>query len=96
MTGGNFSSRIFQPVVQVGAEPAFGHQLLKIRVGRGDQADIGSPLGRVPYGLIGAVLEQPQKLRLQFQGQITDLVQEQGAAVGLGRQTDTVPVRPAE
>ena len=77
-----------QPVVQIGPEPPLGHATLQVGVGRGDQADVGPPFGRIADGLVGAVLQQAQQLGLQFQRQVADLVQEQGAAVRPGRQAD--------
>ena len=71
-----------ESVVEIGAKAAFGHLLLQIPVGGGDEAHIHPqrPIGADTLDL--ALLQGPQQLGLQAEGQFADLVQEQGATVG--------------
>ena len=85
-----------QTVIQVGTEPAVGHRLLQIRIGRGDQAQVGEAFGRITEGLVRTVLQQAQQPRLQFQRQVADFIEKQRAAVGLGCQPDAIAVGTAE
>src|SRR5690606_8429802 len=70
-----------QPVEKVQAETAFVDGRLQIDVGGRDDAEIHL------YGFVAAhsfdspLLDDPQQFRLEFDGQITDLVQEQGSAI---------------
>ncbi len=70
-----------EPVEEVLAEPPLGHSPAQVRVGGGHEAHIHLP------GLLGAegidllLLDGPQQLGLEVQGQVADLVQEEGAAV---------------
>ena len=71
-----------EPVVEVLPEVALLDQLLEAAVGRGDQAYV------YPQGLHAAdalefrLLNGPQQLDLDLLGDLADLVEEQGAAVG--------------
>ncbi len=68
-------------VVQVGAELARLHHALQIPVGGEDQAHIHLHRRRTPDALELALLQHAQQLGLKRGRDVTDLVQEQGAAV---------------
>jgi hypothetical protein len=70
-----------QPVVEVLAETPFAHLALEVAVGRGDDAHVdGERLGAA-HPLEGALLQDPQHLRLRLRGHVADLVEEDRAAV---------------
>src|SRR5579863_3171124 len=60
--------------------PAIG--VLKVLVGRYDDADIGLHFANAPYTLEFAFLDYAQKRGLDLGGQVADLIEEEGAAVG--------------
>ena len=72
-----------EAVVEVFPEAVFRHQRLQILVGGGDHPDI-YPDGFNPAdALEGMVLQDPEDLHLEAGAHLRDLVQEDGAAVGL-------------
>ena len=68
---------------QVGAEAALGHLLLQVAVGRGDDAHVQLYLAASAEALHALFLQHAQQLGLQSQRQFADLVEQQGAAIGL-------------
>src|SRR5262245_16370693 len=72
-----------EPIIKILAEPAFLHELDHVAVGGRDQAEINL------YGFFGtdrvdlSRLQGAQQLHLRVEGQLADLIEEQGAAVGL-------------
>src|SRR5437016_5657698 len=70
-----------QPVVQVGAKLSRLDQLLERTVRRGDDPDVAPDRLRAADPLELLLLEHAQELRLEVERQVTDLVEEQGAAV---------------
>src|SRR5256712_13365136 len=85
-----------QPVVQVGAKLSRPDQLLERTVRRGDDPDVAPDRVRAadPLGL--PLLEYAKQLRLEVQRQVTDLVEEQGAAVRELEAADPSPAGPGE
>ena len=71
-----------EAVEEVGAEAAGGHLPLEVAVGGGEQADIDLAGATTAQLLHLAALQYPQQLGLHRQGQLADLVEEQGGAVG--------------
>src|SRR5262245_46159862 len=72
-----------QAVIKIGAEPPDLDLLTQISVGGGDHACLAvSPL-RLSDALIFAVFQHAQQLRLQLEGQLTDLVQEQATVASV-------------
>ena len=80
---GSLDGEDVQPVIEVFAEAALGHLLGQIAVGGRDDAhvDLDRALGADRIDL--ALLQRAQQLDLHVERQLADLVQEQGAAVGL-------------
>jgi hypothetical protein len=68
---------------QVGAEASFADLLAQIAVGGGDDPGAAHPLLGFADALEFAVLQHPQQLRLQVEGQLADLVEEEGAVLGV-------------
>ena len=66
-----------QPVIQVGAEVPFPDFLAQVAIGGGDHPGTREALLGLADTLELAVLEHAQKLGLQLQGQLADLVQKQ-------------------
>src|SRR6202007_1259583 len=55
---------------------------LEVAVGGGDDAHVDPDVRRAADALEGALLEEAQQLDLQCRGDLADLVEEDGAAVG--------------
>jgi hypothetical protein len=68
------------PVEEIGAKPPAGDVLLQVAVRRGDHAHVDVDGRRSTHALHPPFLERAQKLRLDPQGEICDLVEEKGAA----------------
>src|SRR5712664_3191986 len=66
-----------QPVIQVGAEIPFPDFLAQVAVSGGNHPGTGETLLRLADALELAVLEHAQKLGLQLQGQLADLIEKQ-------------------
>ncbi len=79
-------------VEEVLPESAFLHLLTQIHVRGADKADVHVPWFGVSDTGDCPVLKDPQKLCLKMQGNIPDLVQEQGSALGHLDLTDLVSV----
>ncbi|MNL33460.1 hypothetical protein D3C87_1553720 [compost metagenome] len=71
-----------EPVIQVGPEQTFANAVRQVPVGGGDDAhiDVQRLVGAQALDL--AILQRTQQLRLHRQGQFTDFVEKQRAAVG--------------
>jgi hypothetical protein len=82
-----------QPVVEVGAEAAFGHLVGQAPVGGGDDAHVHRDLLLAAHRADAPVLQHAQQRGLQRQRQVADLVEEQRAALGIDEQP--VAARPA-
>ena len=72
-----------QAEIQVVAEQSAGHRLLQVDIGGGDDAHVHAVGARAAQPLELPLLEDAQQLGLQGQGQLADLVEEDGAAVRL-------------
>ncbi len=70
-----------QPVVEVGAKAAGGDHGGKVAIGGGDDAQLELARRRRPQGEDLPFLEHPQDLGLQLEGELADLVEQEGAAV---------------
>ena len=68
--------------VEILPEGAVGHHLPEVPVGGGQDADIHGLLPGAAHGEEGLLLEEVEELRLHLVGELGDLVQEEGAAVG--------------
>ena len=71
-----------QPVVQVGAEQLPLDQPPQAAIGGGDDPDVDALRTLTAHALDGEVLNRPEQLGLRREGQVRDLVEEQGAAIG--------------
>ena len=71
-----------EPVPEVLAEAAGLHLLVQAAVGGGHEAHVGLERRGPADALELPVLDHPQELGLQLEGQLADLVEEEGAAVG--------------
>ena len=83
-------------VVQVLAEAAVLDRLLEIDVGRRHQAEIGLDRLAAADALDLALLNRAQQLGLQVEAQVTNLVEEQGAAGGELELAELLFVRARE
>ncbi len=81
--GGEGDGDDVEPVVEVFPEAPGLDLLGKILVGCGHEADVDAFRGGGPHGDELSLLDDPQELCLDRGGDVADLVQEQGAAVGL-------------
>src|SRR5436305_1420539 len=63
-------------------DPALGDALFEVAAGGGDDPHLGAACDIFAHALIFLLLEQPQKLRLNLQGQVANLIEEERAARG--------------
>src|SRR5438105_15161594 len=70
-----------QPVIEVAPELVVCNHPFQITMGRRHQPDVDLLRPRTPQALEFPLLQDPQELRLEFQGDVTDLVQKQRALV---------------
>ena len=85
-----------QAVIQVFPELPLPDGPAQVLIGGGDEAHVHPAAGPGPQGFHHAILEHPQELDLGRQGQFPQFIQEQGAAVRLGKFPRLVPERPGE
>ena len=85
-----------EAVQQVGAEAAVGDQRLQVLVGRGDHAHVDADQLAAADAEELALGQHAQQPRLQRQRHVADLVEEQGAAVGLLEAAEVAPLRAGE
>src|ERR1700691_1133915 len=71
-----------QAVEQIGAKAAILHGLLEVAISRSDDANIDFYRVAAAYRLKFALLKDAEQLHLRFQGELSDFVQEDGAAIG--------------
>lgn len=79
-----------QSVVQVCAERAAGDGVFEVHVGGGDDADVRHARARFTDALERAFLQEAKELGLQRRVQVTDLIEEEGAAGGCLHGPDAV------
>src|SRR5690606_20385812 len=77
-----------EPVIEILAEAPGGDLFGEAPVGRGDDADIDRLGDAATESLELARLDHAQQLDLRVQRQLTDLVEEQGGAVGVLEAAD--------
>ncbi len=80
--GGGVDREDAQAVVEIASKLPLDHRLFQIPVGGGQDTHVHLEGGVVTDALQIPVLQHPQQLGLQRQGELADLVQEQGALVG--------------
>ena len=85
-----------EAVIQVFPELPLPDGPAQVLVGGGDEAHVHPAASPGPQGFHHAVLEHPQELDLGRQRQFPQFIQEQGAAVRLGKLPRLVPERPGE
>ena len=71
-----------QAIEKVSPEPPAPDFLGQVAIGRGDDADVDTRHAGPAEALDLSFLEHAQDLRLQLERQLSDLVEEHGAAVG--------------
>jgi hypothetical protein len=71
-----------EAVVEIFAEAALGDRAGEVDVGGGEDADVDADGPVAADGLEGALLQDAQELGLGVDGELADLVEEEGAAVG--------------
>src|SRR5262249_44971850 len=69
--------------IQVGAKLLRGHRLVKVLVCGGDDADVAANVRETADRPERLPVQHAKKLDLRLQGQIANLIQEEGAVVGL-------------
>src|SRR5262249_27205411 len=70
-----------QPVIEVAAELATLYQLAEVAVGRSNDSDIRCDGSAAAESLKPLILQHTQKLRLEFQRELANLVQKESAIV---------------
>ena len=82
-----------EAVVQIPPEADFPHFFGEVTVGGGNHAHIDVDRPRTPEAFDLAFLQHPQQLRLQFERQLANLVEENRAAM---RQLEASDLRACE
>src|SRR5262245_28546839 len=77
-----------EPIVKIFPKPAFLDELDHVAIGSRDQAEIDLYRFFRADRIDLACLQGAQQLDLRIQGQLANLVDEQGAAVGLLKRAD--------
>jgi hypothetical protein len=78
---GDLDGNNVEPVEKVAAEGPCGDLFPQVAVGQGEKSDVQTPcLGTANPGDL-PVLDGAQQLGLEIQGEVADLIQQQGAAV---------------
>ena len=72
-----------EPVEEIFSETAFGDFLFEVLVGGGDDADVGADDLVASDARELAVLQDAEDFRLELDGHVADLVEEEGASVAL-------------
>src|SRR5208337_1537136 len=85
-----------ETVVEVVAKAPRVHRLLRILIGRGDQAHVHRNLLGRSHRTHRVFLDGAQQLALRVGAHLGDFVQEQRAALGRAEQTQVLGVRSAE
>ncbi|MFO0590326.1 MAG: hypothetical protein U0441_22480 [Polyangiaceae bacterium] len=84
------------PVIEVLPKQALVASIEEIAVRGGDQTEAGWALGSATERLDRAILKDRQELRLNREGQLADLIQEQSSLIRLREDAFPRPVRPGE
>ena len=79
--GGHGQGDDVEAVEEVLAEFALGDGGLEVVIGGGDDADIGLAGAGLADALVLALLEEAEEAGLDFEGEIADLIEEEGAAI---------------
>ena len=95
-SGGRVMGKTLQAVVEIAAKlPGFDH-LGKVAIGGGDKTNIHRNRSSPAQPLYLLLLQGTQELGLQFQRQVSDLVQEQRAHMSQFQSSDALRDRPGE
>ena len=94
--GRQFQPDHVDPVEQVAAEGALGHQGLQIPVGGREDAQVDPLTGGGAERLELALLEYAQQFHLEGRAGFADLVEQDGAALGQGEVAGLVPLGAGE
>ena len=73
-----------EPIEQIVAEPAGGDLGVQVLVRRRDQPDVRGPGPGLADPLVATLLEEPEQLGLERQGQVGHFVEEQGSSCRRG------------
>ena len=85
--GGNAQAEHVEAKIKITAECAFGHSLLQIAVGGGQDADVDGNAARAADGTNFFFLNGAQEFGLEVDGKLADFVEKNGSAFGDGEQS---------
>ena len=91
--GRNIDGKHFEPVVEVFSEFSAFNEGDEIFVCCSDNSDINFPFLRFAHPLDFPFLQHTEELDLDQRADFTDLIQENGAAIGFLKAADTVTNR---
>src|SRR2546428_697353 len=74
--GWNADGQVVESLVEIASEASLGDLVLEIAIGGGDDPQVDATLLGIADPLVGLLLQQAQKLGLDFERQFADLVQE--------------------
>jgi len=86
----------FEAVIQVAAEEVVAHHLGEVAVGGGDEADVDGDGFGAAEAFKGLLLEGAEELGLEFEGNVADFIEEEGAVVGHFEAADLLAERAGE
>ena len=82
-SGGTLQLDDVEAVEEVLAERPLGDHLRQVAVRRGDDAHVDRLLHRAAHGAHALLLQHAEQARLHLQRHLADLVEQEGAALGL-------------
>ncbi len=94
--GRQFDGDDLQTIIEVFAEAGFKDLFFEVLVGGAHPANVHGPGPGLAEPPDLPVLEHAEEFRLEGKGQVPDLVQEKGPAVGFLDEADLVPRGPRE
>src|SRR5467141_3395922 len=78
----NLNRKYIEPVVKVFTKAARRDFLLQVTIGRSDDPHIGEPRPVLTHALVTLLLQDAEQFALQFQGDFSDFIEENGSAFG--------------
>src|SRR5574341_279991 len=81
---GDFDLDDVEPIEKIFPEPPLPDRAFQVHIGGREDAHVRSPGCGGPHALVFPFLEEAQQLRLEREGQIPDLVQQEGPALASG------------
>src|SRR4051812_22426717 len=76
LEAGNLNGEYIEPIVEIFAKAAGRHLLLQVTICRADDTHIGESRAVFPHSLVTFLLQDAEKLALQIQRDLADLIEK--------------------